>query len=229
MKNIRKRYKYIALLLLIVFLTSGCSLNNDYSYEVKDVYNIEDYTDCDNYGRKINSFWLLAEEPIIKADIIVNGSKKTAKVYDDSKFSMFLYFNYTNYCLKDYQFPDYRNDSSIEKIIITPNNNTDFFSSSCIVISNKNDIELIKKLLIDASNSSNWQNNSVQELSKSNDWDIGIKFADCEAVLYYGYISINQDNDFGLYCADVECANYLYTIDKNTLNILTKYSNDFLN
>lgn len=219
-------------LLVFCIIFSSCSMNNNQANEVNIQleYNNKTYLNTDNQGRIIKSYWLIdetytGETENVKAIQSYNGSKSniTVKRLKNESLNMFLFDDDFMYCEENFNFPDYRKNAGIDKIIIIPNANTFPDEKNSITIDNKEDIRIILKTLVLASDFDNYKNNSASEQPQSNDSEIRIVYSDCPAVFYYGYISINQDNDFGLYCADVECANYLYTLDENTLNVLAKY------
>lgn len=69
----------------------------------------------------------------------------------------------------------------------------------------------------------NYANNKSIEKVKSSDSDIIIVYSNFPLKYYYGYISIDQEENYGIYCANTNFENYIYPIDNEMLTIIDKY------
>lgn len=223
--------KILSSIVLIIIFLSGC---NSYvpinSVESKIFYNNKYYTIYDSEKRIANSFWEIGNYETEKAKAFLEYSDAPTdkadikiKVFKDDNLDMFLYYEDSLYCKENYNFPDYRKGSAIDEIILVPNGNTTVDEEKSVVINSKDDIEIIRKALISASNIDNYKNNKSMEKPQTSDSDIRIVYKDFPGYFYYGYISTNQDGQYGIYCVDVDSMNYLYTMDNETVDILDKY------
>lgn len=224
-------------LLVICIIFSSCSLNNNQtnSMNVKLEYDNKTYHDTDSEGRIIKSSWYIeeiysGETEKVKAILNFGGSesKITVKKFKNENLNMFLFDDDSIYCEENFNFPDYRKNAEIDKIIITPNANTYPDEKNNIIIDKKEDIMIIMKTLIDASDFENYKNNSFSEKPQSDDSSIEIVYRNCPAVFYYGYISVNNNNEYGIYCIDVNNSNLIYTVDSEMLSTLKKYETEHL-
>ena len=217
-------------LLFILLILSSCSSSTASPDNLKIYYNDKVYNCYDNSNRYAESSWEIYGSETKKIDAYLGyetDSDKTpnitAEVFTDPKLNMFMRFDDTLYCDENYQFPDCRNGSEIEKIIITPNSETDFSDPKCAVITDSKDIKVIQDFLIKSSNHDNYSGNQTPEKPQTNDSDVGIVYKNFPAIFYCGYISINSNGEYGFYCSDVNSQNYLFNIDSDTMKTLKKY------
>lgn len=225
-----KKNGIIVFILLFILVFAGCNMEDSEDINIKLYYNNKVYNTIDDKGRSINSSWIINNSDTEKVKVRLGSEKeqdkfadKNAFIFKDKALNMFILYNDILYCEEDYSFPDYRSNSEITEIILTPNQNTGFFDKDCIVITNPQDIEIIKKYLQNAGESNQPEDSFSKEKPQTEDYDIGIVFSDFPAVFYYGYISIDYNNKYGIYCADLNRDNYIYTIDNELLNTLGKY------
>lgn len=220
--------------LIILLILSSCSSSTVTPDNLKIYYNDKVYDCYDNSKRYAESSWEIYGSETKKIDAYLGCETDTdktpnitAEVFTDPKLNMFMRFDDTLYCDENYQFPDYRNGSEIEKIIITPNNETDFLDPKCAVITDSRDIKVIQDFLIKSSNHDNYSGNQTPEKPQTNDSDVGIVYKNFPAIFYCGYISINSNGEYGFYCSDVNSQNYLFNINPEIVKVLDKYPNWF--
>lgn len=223
------KYKKIFIAIFIILLLSGCknnSTNLDYS---KCYYNNQEYSMYDDSGRRISSFWFVSDSDSRKEKVIFRNIddenlelKKNAKIYNNNE-ELFLKYDDNLYAKTDCHFPILNDDIVIERIVIMSEQNENFFDDDCINITNEQDIESIRNLLLKCNNENNNSKNFIKEKLSTDDFDIGIKFADFPAIYGYGYISICEDDRYGVFCYDKNHENYLFVIDDEVSKILSKY------
>lgn len=229
-----KKFNHLILLTILICMTlASCSNSSIDSINIENgelSYDGKIYISVDDEGRNLSSSWIIDkayETEKIKGIINYNGVKSTITVqkFKNENLKMFLFDDDFLYCEKGYTLPDYRKNSDIEKIIIIPNANVYPDEANSIVIENQEDIKTITENLIKISDYTNYNksNNSATKKPQTSDSDIEIVYSNCPAIFYYGCISINSNNEYGIYCSDVNCGNSLYTVNSELLNVLNKY------
>lgn len=172
----------------------------------------------DNNGSIANWAWLLPSDIKTKQAVAYFGNPEQKSspnsqvyLYDAPGLNMFLFSEYTwicgeekLYCDQNYNFPSYRDPSSIEAIYITAFDDADFYGSdtyegfhddSSKVISNEQDIRLFAKLMNRAEGAAKEfaesENDSIQEINFNSNLAvayIAVKYKGIDALYYYGGI-----------------------------------------
>lgn len=169
---------------MITALFTGCNPKGTNPDDIKCFYNNSEYVLKDNNNRTANSTWKIPKNAKTRSGKIFFGvpddnkhkPNKKATVYNDFDLQMFLTYRDTLYCKKDYNFPDYKDITKIEKIIISTDDSSYSESSSDVVIKGKSDIKAIINKFTEASNPQN-KSKWVEEKPQSHDAIIEIKFS----------------------------------------------------
>ena len=215
--------KHMSVLLVIamVFVLTGCHQNEELVYYYKGIEYIEPgeyYSDSDLETKRINQNWCVPGNSETKSDKLYWGvesqtsgtPKYDCQIYTSPDLDMFIEMNPVGYDdfgtqlqKKDYDFPDYTKESSIEYITISKGETYKDGTwkaqvGKTLTLTDESDISIVTTDLIKATDNQLWKTNSRRITpSQCTCYSITIKYSSIGAE-HFDRELVQLDNKFYL-------------------------------